>query len=362
MSINAQAFYNEYHGHRIADLTALYQGLVRVRGPPSPTHHFVWLVGDSSLDNKYWILSQRVAAVNGYEQLLSPARSVPDIAHCLNAAFAQQEQQQQQQQQAGGAGGPQPHRFTVINCSVEESTVGVRESGAKLLPQDAFVRDNVSPHDIVLCSLGGNDIALKPTVGTILSIGWLAKISSTVAVKTGTAWGLGHLRSLFGEQYEGYLRALFAKTRPLMLVPSMIYYMDMNAKAESWANFTLGAIGYNAAAGQAHVQALIDRVYEENFVRRGVQIQQGVKIVAPVPLSLALDGKTTTDYVARVEPSATGGVKIAALYAAHINRELAKFEKQAASDGASGAAAATSKAVAASRAAGAAAAAAQEGQ
>lgn len=351
-AIKASAFYGEYHGHTVSDLTALYQGLVRVRGPPSPTHHFVWLVGDSSLDNKYWILSQRVAAVNGYEQLLSPARSVPDIAHCLNAAFALQEQQQQLQQASGAAAGPQQqqqqHRFTVINCSVEESTVGVRESGTKLLPQDAFVRDTVSQHDIVLCSLGGNDIALKPTVGTILSIGWLAKISSTVAVKTGTAWGLGHLRSLFGEQYEGYLRALFAKTRPLMLVPSMIYYMDMNAKAESWANFTLGAIGYNAAAGQAHVQALIDRVYEENFVRRGVQIQ-GVKIVAPVPLSLALDGKTTTDYVARVEPSATGGVKIAALYVAHINRELAKFEKQAAAEGAAGAA--SSKALAAARAA-----------
>ncbi len=33
--------------------------------------------------------------------------------------------------------------------------------------------------------------------------------------------------------------------------------------------------------------------------------------VIPIPLFHVLDGKTTTDYVARVEPSCTGGRKIA---------------------------------------------------
>jgi hypothetical protein len=33
--------------------------------------------------------------------------------------------------------------------------------------------------------------------------------------------------------------------------------------------------------------------------------------VIPVPLFNALDGKNTLDYVARVEPSATGGKKLA---------------------------------------------------
>ena len=35
------------------------------------------------------------------------------------------------------------------------------------MSHDEFVRDNIQPEDILICSLGGNDIALKPTCGTI---------------------------------------------------------------------------------------------------------------------------------------------------------------------------------------------------
>lgn len=48
-----------------------------------------YLAGDSSLDNKYWILDKSVPAVNGYEDVLQPPVAVPDVSHHLNAILAE---------------------------------------------------------------------------------------------------------------------------------------------------------------------------------------------------------------------------------------------------------------------------------
>lgn len=319
--INTAAFYGEYHGHTIAHLTTLYNGLVQVRGPSSPAHSFVWLCGDSSLDNKHWILNQKARACNGYEHILTdPNSAVPDVALQLNTVFAKMEA-------APGC----KRRLTAICCSVEESTVGARDKGF-LLPQDMFLRDHVTPHDIVLVSAGGNDIALAPTVATVVNMGWLAKCSSTSNVREGNAWGLGHFKSLLGDDYEKWLNCLLGKQKPMFVVPSMIYFLDENQKAESWANTTLGLIGYND--NPTHVQAIISRVFQDCMVQRGIKIP-GVRLVEPIELSKALDGKTTSMYVARVEPSASGGLRMAELYAKHITAALEKLDKAASSTAAS---------------------------
>ena len=62
--------------------------------------------GDSSLDNKFWILDeQRHAAVNGYEDVLAGSM-VADVAYWLNAECAQQ-----------------GIRMAAINAAIEESTI-----------------------------------------------------------------------------------------------------------------------------------------------------------------------------------------------------------------------------------------------
>ena len=64
---------------------------------------------------------------------------------------------------------------------MEESTIGGRRQ--KLLPQDLFVRENVKPDDIVVISLGGNDIALRPTCCTAVNMVTLLCCSTTSCIQ-----------------------------------------------------------------------------------------------------------------------------------------------------------------------------------
>ena len=58
------------------------------------------------------------------------------------------------------------------------------------------------------------------------------------------------------------------------------------------------------------LQALIRKVFEA--VVSEVHVE-GVEVV-PFPLYAPLDGKTASDYIARVEPSSSGGRKMAAAF------------------------------------------------
>ena len=49
--IKSESFYNNYHGHNIKDLKTLYNHLKTINS----NKNFIYLAGDSSLDNKYWL-------------------------------------------------------------------------------------------------------------------------------------------------------------------------------------------------------------------------------------------------------------------------------------------------------------------
>ncbi len=125
----------------------------------------------------------------------------------------------------------------------------------------------------------------------------------------------------------------------------MIYYPD-ESQTPSWANAALGALGYNR--NPARLQLLIRKVFEEatRYVydcalgafydsvhcraenesptptpkKSSIRIQ-GSQVI-PVPLFVALDGTRSEDYVARVEPSAIGGRKMAEFLLHVIHSEL----------------------------------------
>jgi hypothetical protein len=132
----------------------------------------MFLAGDSSLDNKHWLFSPGgrklitdrcvVDAVNGMETILSPARSVPDVAHWLNKICVESKTQ----------------NWACLNTAIEESSLGQRQGS--LLSQDDFIRDNITTNDVIVCCVGGNDIALKPTPTIIQSAVSLAR-SATVS-------------------------------------------------------------------------------------------------------------------------------------------------------------------------------------
>jgi hypothetical protein len=213
-------------------------------------------------------------------------------------------------------------RTAAINTAVEASTVNERTF--RLRPQDRFIRDNIQSQDILVVSVGGNDIALLPCPCTICSMAGLMLLPQACTEKGCTCGTcpcddyccgcgpslasclcafppcLGYLRHLLSTRVEKYIETLTTKTRPSQILVCMIYYPD-ETPTPSWAGGPLALLGYNRNPGK--LQALIRKAYQEGT--RAVHISD-TQVVA-VPLFQVLDGKITGDYVQRVEPSPSGG-------------------------------------------------------
>ncbi|EGD83482.1 hypothetical protein PTSG_04090 [Salpingoeca rosetta] len=326
--VNSGDFYAEYHGHRAGHLKAVLEGLPADR-------RRVFLVGDSSLDNKHWLFrgeNKRLffrsaqqeepctaQAVGGYENVLLPPLMARDVAFwCAHEAEAR--------------GKP----LSVLNCAVEESALGDRDRGRHLLPQDEFVRDNLRENDILIVSVGGNDVALKPTFRTLLSMAGLTLLTPTRVVRRWrTGLGIGHMIDLFKTQVERYIEALTAKTRPRAVIVCSIYFPC--AVTQGWASTILNLAGYRKHP--EHLQSLITLIHERatSQCRPGCGSQHageeageatseddvGPQVIIPVALSEVLDPNDAGDYEEQVEPSVVGGQKMAvrfldALEDAHV--------------------------------------------
>lgn len=308
-AVPSSAYYHKtssYHGQQLEHLAVVESAL---RSMSSPSRPALYLVGDSSFDNKYWF-DDKVPSVNGFEAVLSGSGRTrrskswmkPDIAYQLNKALAEAN---------GEVWGGRPF---CLNCAVEESTLSDRFSGA-LLNQDEFVRDHLTPADVVAISVGGNDIALRPSFGTIVNM--LALLAQPHGwIESGWCIGLGHFRSLFKRRVEDYIQALTAKTKPRLVVVCMIYYLD-EVPGGSWADGVLSKLGYDK--NPAKLQMLIRKIFADATSKIVVD---GVEVL-PFPLFEVLDGKTSADYCQRVEPSPSGGAKIAAALTDAIAARLA---------------------------------------
>jgi len=315
--ISSEDYYEEFHGHREDDLLALERGLRGGTGRRQG-RRCLYLAGDSSLDNKYWFEDQ-AKAINGYEKYLSPQKMRRDVCYWLNKGLVDR--------------GLSETHFS-LNCAVEESMIQSRSK--HLLPQDLIVRDTIQEEDTLIISLGGNDIALGPSLGTILNMLSLLYCTTTDCLDAATCgcslpcddschgwgpgcfsnflsfpWGYGYFVHLFGTRIQHVIEKLTANKRPGVIAVCMIYYPD-ETPDNSWANYSLAKLGYNR--NPKKLQVLIDKLFRD--ATRRIRIQ-GSKVVA-VPLSAVMDGKTHEDYCDRVEPSVQGGHKMAELILDHI--------------------------------------------
>lgn len=282
--ISSADYYSEYHGHRLEDLQAMVEQLPQGRGT-------IYLLGDSTFDNKFWLSAPPQPALNGYERILRPPQSTADVTYWINYGL-----------ETCGLGGD----FCAINTAIEESTLGLRNRGKTLLPQDAFVANAVTEKDVLIVSCGGNDIALRPSACTIASIVPLL-MSPDWMISAGIAPGLMHFVNLFKNHTQDFVESVVAHRKPRVVVVCMLYYLDEVGRG-GWADRVLGLLGYNSNPGK--LQLIMRKIYELATCEITIK---GVPTVVPVPLFEALDGKRTTDYVARVEPSVQGGAKLAAL-------------------------------------------------
>ncbi|KAF2121638.1 hypothetical protein BDV96DRAFT_609623 [Lophiotrema nucula] len=286
--IGCSRFYQEWKGHPIEDLST-FRDITLAQRPDKP---MIYLAGDSSLDNKAWVPSSGpggdplpVEPAEIYHQVLDKPRPKPDVAFWLNHMLGE--------------------RATTINSSVEASML--RERNDTLLPHDEFIRDNIRPEDILIVSIGGNDVALRPSLSTIAHMLQLAWLTRRVSLENGSAGSLKYFQWLFGTKVQDYITRIVSKQKPKAVIVCMIYFpLESGAgPQQSWAEAQLKALGYNRWPSQ--LQTAIKRMYE--IATCQIKIE-GTQII-PCPLYEVLDGKTVGDYTARVEPSVEGGRKMA---------------------------------------------------
>lgn len=283
--INALRFFYEWKGHPISDLTTFRSTILSIR----PDKPIVYLAGDSSLDNKYWVPSSGAESLpvpvpEVYHAALDKPHPKPDIAFWLNHFLGD------------GA--------TALNLAVEESLL--RDRDTALLPHDKFIRDNIRPQDVLIVSVGANDVALSPTFATMRHMLQLAWLTPRSFLERGTAWSLSHFTKMFGEKVQAYVSRLVELQKPRAVIICMIYYpLEAGVGSQtSWADLQLQLLGYNRYPG--HLQTAIRKMYD--MATKQIQIT-GTKVM-PCALFEVMDGKNEDDYTARVEPSAEGGRKM----------------------------------------------------
>lgn len=256
--------------------------LEKVHRESKEKQRFIFLVGDSSLDNKFWVKHlPRPAAVNGYEQILEPPVSVADVCHQMNAEIVKRKQAD----------------AVAINAAVEATTLRQRlEEG--LLEQDEFVRDHLREKDVLVVSVGGNDVALHPTPKTGMHLLCLLCTPSCLLRYHPSFW---YLVRIFKDQTEQYLNLLTSRCVPSRIVLCMVYFPCTVVDQAGWGNGLLKLSGYNH--NPDYIQTLFRMIYEE--ATRKVRLE-GCD-VWPIPLFDVLDADNPDHYIQRLEPSVEGG-------------------------------------------------------
>lgn len=285
--VDARAFYSTYHGHDAGHLAAV-QSLLRSAG----ARRFIYLAGDSSLDNKYWLSSEPlVAACAGMESALSPAnaRVPPDVAAQINSRLIEQL----------GAG------WACLNAAVEESTLSDRQDGHVLPPQDEWLAGVLTPADVLVCSAGGNDVVLAPSVSTVAALAALLIAASENGLRDGTAYGMATVERLFRDGVEAWLARLCAHTQPSLIVVCFPYFPHEGGAG--WADAALSLMGYGT--NPRRLQTVMRAVFAR--ATRAVRAPGGSRVVSLALYDVLDSAPASGDYIARVEPSAAGGAKMA---------------------------------------------------
>jgi len=312
--IDAGYYYQTYSGHDVHRLATVEQHLRRFHSSPGKEGSCIFLAGDSSLDNKHWLfpgfaqaswtlLNDKErgrftgVALNGYERVLSPPRMVMDVCYWMNRLLFD----------------AQKSGTFCLNTAVEATTLTSRVGGVQcccfptcggLYEQDKLLRERIRTQDYLVICVGGNDIALAPSIFTIIFLVILLLTPWFLIFRCHPS--ILYFKLMFHYQLECYAKKLTSRTRPRKVAVCMVYNLD-EAMVESWANAILNLVCYSCFPGV--LQYRMNLAFEYGV--RMVKIPNTE--VVPIALSEALDGKDTNDYLQRVDPSIQGGRKMANL-------------------------------------------------
>lgn len=283
-------FYHRYLGHSVEDLRLLEQ-YARVQGKT-----IVWLAGDSTLDNKFWVLECDDMAKQAPQNLKAvfddEAFCRADVAYWMNTM--------------------NPHHIT-INTAVEEATIGSKM--VNLNESDRFIQEHILEKDTLIVSIGGNDVAHKASFLTLLSLAVII-LATPMFLWQYLAWTppMRHLDRLFRRDCEQYVESLVLKTKPKRVLLCTVYYPDITGgKRRGWASEALKWLKYDSNPDR--LQKFIDLIHDKCTSKIRVTGNTSIHHIA---LSQTLNGSDTKYYVQRVEPSVNGGKKIAETFSAFL--------------------------------------------
>jgi hypothetical protein len=269
-------FYENWSGHLKIHLDAILT--IEEESPK------IFLAGDSSLDNKAWIKDDQSKKIKYkdlfgyYKKILNETNpAVQDVAYCINDKIRKDDELK---------------KYVCINTSVEATTLQQRlDKDNKLLEQDQIIQENITSEDILVVSIGGNDIAFNSSIFGNKNNQEIFEI----------------IKSLF-EKIKIYIDALVKNKKPKKVIICMYYFFDLNKNSPSWTKTALTNLEYDTNPNR--VKQLLIALY--HTVTRNIEIDgMNKENVIGLPLYRYMDGTNTNDYDNRVEPSVEGGKKIA---------------------------------------------------
>lgn len=272
----SKEYFSQYYGHPIQDLNFLLD--------QNKSKRKIYLVGDSTMDNKKWVLDKISSPSNGYEFFIE--NSVLDVNHFVNH-FLEKEKLP----------------FISLNFAIEEAFIRGKFA---LDEHDKIVKNNINENDILIVSIGGNDIALKPSPIIILELFNFLICSEEDKIK--------NILDTFETNLKDYISNLIQNKKPKAVFICAPYY-PCKVMQKSWASTTLNLMKYYDDPYKVH--KLINFIYKKI---KEIKIDN-VNII-PVPIFEILDWEDENDYVASVEPSENGGRKIAKYFVDLIKQNV----------------------------------------
>jgi len=316
--INSLDFYENYSGHKITHLIKIINGknfIERLRSynDQNKNRKVIFLAGDSSLDNKHWPLSNsnekklcNKPPINGYEDVLEGNNCVPDVAYQINQTLIDNGLNEE---------------YVCINTSIEATTLHQRftepnsyNGDVRLLDQDKFIFDYIRTDDILIVSVGGNDIALSPLLETARHFQNFIKNSrksEDEKNKDEISSYKQYFRNIFQNKIELYIKKLCSRdgnnSLPSVIIPCMIYYPALTSTQSGFAEGILTATNYRTGK-QEILENFIKDLYFESTRHIYIDKEDQIKnIIDPCPLYEVLDNSNDKLYLTSVEPSIEGG-------------------------------------------------------
>ena len=285
-------FYDKYDGHEESYLQIIFNKL-----KDENTDGLIYLAGDSSLDNKHWLkppytTEKRVNAVNGYETIpnFDTSGCIQDVAYHINNEINEFNKIHSKE-----------IKMACINTSIEATKLANRkdynDDGSNFLSSDKFIFDHITNKDTLIVSVGGNDIALGPTLEIQQKFGLLASdLTNPDAIS--------YFKNMFEVDLVNYIKKLIKKNTPKNIIICMVYYPYAGTDQSGFAQGTLSRLGYNS--NQTLLKSIINLFY--TFIQN---IQKDKLIentnIIPCPLFEVLDLNNKNHYYNSVEPSEVGG-------------------------------------------------------